>query len=331
MSSELHPLLIVPTTSSLVPSFQLFLLALILAAVLGLLTPGGLAWAISRPSHRRIPGPSGLPLLGLITPFLSPVTHRVLACLASASRAKELMSFSVGLSSFVISSDPETAREILNSSAFANRPVKESAYELLFHRAMGFAPYGGYWRNLRRISATHLFSPRRIAAAGAFRQQIGMKMVSEVKSSMSLHGVVRIRRVLHFGSLNNVMKTVFGKCYDFHVDDVLGMELEGLVREGYELLGIFNWSDHFPVVGWFDLQGVRRRCRKLAERVDAFIGKIIEEHRVSRAIDREAGSGHGGDDGSGDFVDVLLDMEKDAQLTDSDMVAVLWVNSLLPS
>jgi hypothetical protein len=39
---------------------------------------------------------------------------------------------------------------ILSSSAFADRPVKESAYELLFHRAMEFAPYGEYWRNQGR-------------------------------------------------------------------------------------------------------------------------------------------------------------------------------------
>ncbi|KAJ4964036.1 hypothetical protein NE237_023975 [Protea cynaroides] len=44
-----------------------------------------------------------------------------------------------------------------------NRPIKESAYELPFHRAMGFAPIDEYWKNLRRIVATHLSSPKIIA------------------------------------------------------------------------------------------------------------------------------------------------------------------------
>ncbi|CAL5439971.1 unnamed protein product [Camellia sinensis] len=39
------------------------------------------------------------------------------------------------------------------------------------------------------------------------------------------------------------MMSVFGRSYDFNGCD--GSELEGLVSEGYELLGIFNWSDHF--------------------------------------------------------------------------------------
>ncbi|KAI3510644.1 hypothetical protein L1887_17776 [Cichorium endivia] len=111
---------------------------------------------------------------------------------------------------------------------------------------MGFAPYGDYWRNLRRISATHLFSPKRVAGFGVFRQNIGLKMMDQVSSSMEHNGIVELKKILHFGSLNNVMMTVFGKSYgDFRVGD--GYELEKLVSEGYELLGIFNWSDHFPV------------------------------------------------------------------------------------
>ncbi|XP_031371511.1 cytochrome P450 78A5-like [Punica granatum] len=324
-SLELHPLFIIPATSSPVLSFQLFAFALISAAVFTLFyVPGGLAWALSRPQRRHIPGPSGLPVVGIVAAFLGPLTHRVLSRLAAASNAKKLMAFSVGFTRYVIASDPETAKEMLSSSAFADRPLKESAYELLFHRAMGFAPYGEYWRNLRRISATHLFSPRRIAASGPFRQEIGLKMVSEIESSMSLHGAVEIRRVLHFGSLNNVMKSVFGRCYDFHGNDIVSVELKSLVREGYDLLGVFNWSDHFPILGWFDLQGVRRRCRKLVERVNAFVGNVIEEHRAKRAANGGADGGHGGDDGSGDFVDVLLDLEKENRLSDSDLVAVLW-------
>ena len=48
-------------------------------------------------------------------------------------------------------------------------------------RAMGFAPYGEYWRDLRRISATHLFSPKRIAGFEGFRRDVGVKMIEEIK------------------------------------------------------------------------------------------------------------------------------------------------------
>ncbi|XP_027362775.1 cytochrome P450 78A5 [Abrus precatorius] len=278
------------------------------------LTPGGLAWAFSKSSARSIiPGP----VTGLLSVFNGSTPHRVLAKLARTHHAEKLMAFSVGSTRFVISSEPETAKEILGSTSFADRPVKESAYELLFHRAMGFAPYGEYWRNLRRISALHLFSPKRISGFEGFRRDVGLKMVEEVKRLMVEQGHVEVKKVLHFGSLNNVMMTVFGKCYGFFEGD--GVELEGLVSEGYELLGVFNWSDHFPLLGWLDLQGVRRRCRCLVAKVNAFVGGIIEEHRTKRVSGEYVKN-----EGTGDFVDVLLDLEKDNKLSDADMIAVLW-------
>ncbi|KAJ4713226.1 Cytochrome P450 [Melia azedarach] len=331
MSSEYSLPLVLSTGSLPYASFQLFLCFFLFVSIFSFfLAPGGLAWALYK-THVRIqtraaiPGPSGLPFLGLVLAFTGSLTHRVLAKMAQSLKAKPLMAFSVGFTRFVISSKPDTAKEILNSSAFADRPVKESAYELLFHRAMGFAPFGEYWRNLRRISATHLFSPKRIGAFAKFRENIGLKMVNEIRDLMGKNGVVEVKKVLHFGSLNNVMMSVFGKSYEFgenrhgDVDEDDGIELESLVSEGYELLGIFNWSDHFPVLSWLDLQGVRRRCRKLVTKVNAFVTKIIEEHKVKKSkINTEVG------DDESDFVDVLLELEEEKRLTDYDMIAVLW-------
>ncbi|KAM7475448.1 hypothetical protein LguiB_022691 [Lonicera macranthoides] len=304
-------------------NFDLFICFLLFIALFSFwLTPGGFAWSLCKRANSAIPGPSGLPVLGLLFAFTNSLTHRLLFNLSQSFKAVKLMAFSVGFTRFIISSHPDTAKEILNSSAFADRPVKESAYELLFHRAMGFAPYGEYWRNLRRISATHMFSPKRIAGFGDFRRNIGANMVSRIVNLMERKGEVEVKRVLHFGSLNNVMMSVFGREYEFNVNrgGEEGVELEGLVSEGYELLGLFNWTDHFPLLGYFDLQGVRRRCRGLVGKVNVFVGKIIEEHRVKRAY---CGIG-AADESSGDFVDVLLDLEKENRLTDSDMIAVLW-------
>ncbi|KAB2053183.1 hypothetical protein ERO13_A12G160500v2 [Gossypium hirsutum] len=303
-------------------SFEAFLWAVLLVGTVAFwFSPGGIAWARFRSKASfAIPGPLGFPFLGLLTVFTGSTPHRALSKLAKTLNAVKLMAFSVGCTRFVISSDPETARDILNNSAFADRPVKESAYELLFHRAMGFAPYGDYWRDLRRISATHLFSPKRIAGFEGLRREIGIKMGEEIKCSMESKGEVFIRRVLHLGSLSSVMATVFGKRYDFENPGLEGLQLEELVSEGYELLGIFNWSDHFPLLGLLDFQGVRKRCRILASKVNVFVSNIIEEHALKRV--------NGGleDDGNkvGDFVDVLLDLEKHEKLNNSDMIAVLW-------
>ncbi|PKA50363.1 Cytochrome P450 78A4 [Apostasia shenzhenica] len=288
-------------------------IVLLLLAAAALFSPGGIAWFLSR-RRTDVAGPGGL-AAGLA--LAGGGAHRALAALSHSLGADRLMAFSVGLTRFVVSSHPETAREILNSSAFADRPVKESARELLFNRAMGFAPFGEYWRNLRRISASHLFCPRRIAAFSERRRQIGEMMVEEVRDSMWKHGEVEVKRVFHFGSLNNVMVSVFGKSFDFRKGE--GVELEEMVNEGYELLGVLNWSDHIPLLGWMDLQRVRRRSRVLVQKVNGFVGRIIAEHRMRRVnVDADSVGN------VGDFVDVLLDFEKEEKLSDSDLIAVLW-------
>ncbi|PWA46111.1 cytochrome P450 [Artemisia annua] len=306
-----------PATLTLTP----FLCMLVFISIITFIfPPGGLAWALSKTrSKTAIPGPTGLPVLGLVFIFTSKVTHRLLDKLSTTFNAKKLMSFSIGMTRFVIASHPDTAKEILNSTAFADRPIKESAYSLLFHRAMGFAPYGEYWRNLRRISATHLFSNKRVAGFESVRKDIGLKMVKKVLISMECNGFVEVKKMLHYGSLNNVMMTVFGKCYEDFSENGDGFELEKMVSEGYELLSIFNWSDHFPIIGWFDLQGVRKRGKCLVSKVNVFVGNIIKEHRVRRAENSGAEDVCGGD-----FVDVLLDLESENKFSDDDMIAVLW-------
>ena len=42
-----------------------------------------------------------------------------------------------------------------------------------------------------------------------------MKMVGEFRSLMEKKGEVKVEKVLHFGSLNNVMMSVFGRSYGF--------------------------------------------------------------------------------------------------------------------
>ncbi|WOL15464.1 Cytochrome P450 [Canna indica] len=298
-------LLFLPKAAAL-PSIAAFLLV---ALTVLWFYPGGLAWALSK-STLPIPGPPGMVLA-----LSGPAAHRDLATLAETRKATDLMAFSVGLTRFVVSSRPDTAREILNSSAFADRPMKESAHELLFHRAMGFAPFGEYWRNLRRVSATYMFSPKRIAAFGEHRSDIGQQMTESLMASMEKNGAVEVRKALHLGALNNVMMNVFGKRFDFGKGE--GMELEELVKEGYEVLGEFNWSDHFPLLRWLDPQGIRKRSRRLVYKVNVFVESLIDEHRKRRQVNRDSVD-------NGAFVDVLLDLEKEERLSDSDMIAVLW-------
>ncbi|GMY29547.1 cytochrome P450 78A7-like [Fagus crenata] len=282
---------------------------------------GGLAWKNGRNQMGKvpIPGPRGLPVFGSLFSLSHGLAHRTLARKASSHGATQLMAFSLGSTPAIITSDPKTAREILNSPHFANRPIKQSAKTLMFSRAIGFAPNGTYWRLLRRIASLHLFSPNRIAAHQAGRQMDCSTMLAAIANEQSLHGLVVLRKHLQAAALNNIMGTVFGKRYDLTCNSAEANELYELVREGFELLGAFNWSDYLPWLNnFYDPFCVNQRCSALVPRVKKLVKKIIDEHRYRHGHDSSKLSNNA------DFVDVLLSLDGDEKLEEDDMVAVLW-------
>ncbi|KAH6555745.1 hypothetical protein KP509_1Z230800 [Ceratopteris richardii] len=280
--------------------------------------PGGNAWG-RLPRGSSIPGPRGFPVIGTLLDMAG-LAHVRLAQLASECSARTLMAFSLGDTRVIVTSVPNVAREILCSSAFADRPIKASARHLLFDRAIGFAPYGSHWRNLRRIAATHLFMPKRIAAHERYRQQQTSRMIDGIRVTMNSKGVVPVRLYLQRASLNNIMCSVFGRTYDFSFPTEEAVKLQAMVREGFDLLGAVNWADH---LSWFggllDVQRIKERCEVLAADVKKFVQSIIDEHRLCK----ENGGLQGGD-GDSDFVDALLALDEKEKLCDADMIAVLW-------
>lgn len=298
------------------------LLAFVTAAILTwALSPSGYAWREGRYRVGRVPIPGlrGLPVLGSLITLSRGLAHRSLAAAAwGRSERRQLMAFSLGNTPVVVASDPITAREILTSPDFADRPLKQSARSLMFGRAIGFAPSGTYWRLLRRIAASHLFSPRRISAHEPGRELDCARMIRDIASEQVAAGHVSLRRHLQLAALNNIMGSVFGKRYDPSEDGVELDELTWMVREGFELLGAFNWSDHLPWLSYiYDPYSISDRCSKLVPRVRSFVRSIIEDHRGRIGLEKLSDVS--------DFVDVLLSLDGDEKLHEDDMVAVLWV------
>lgn len=253
-------------------------------------------------------GPTGWPILGSL-PEMGSLAHRRLAQLATSLGASRLMAFSLGFTRVIISSHPDTAKEILSGSAFSDRPIKESARALMFERAIGFAPAEKYWRHLRRIAANHMFSPRKISSLEELRQRVADEILASVWNAVEEKGEVELRKILQHGSLRNIIESVFGSDLCSEQEEMLGL----MVKEGYGLVSEFNWEDYFPV-RFLDFYGVKRRCHELAGKVKAVVGRIVEEKK-------RVGTGEGG---GNDFLSSLISLPEEDKLSDSDMVAVLW-------
>ncbi|KAG0554520.1 hypothetical protein KC19_12G097300 [Ceratodon purpureus] len=275
--------------------------------------PGGPAWG-SLKGKLTIPGPRGYPVIGSLME-MGALAHRRLAELEIIRKATSLMALSFGETRVVIASEPETLREILQSSAFADRPLKQSAQHLLFGRAIGFAPYGDYWSSLRRIAANYLFAPRWIVAHEKARLAEVEVMLDAIERDVKATGWVQVRQHLQRASLKNIMSSVFGRRYDFASGSEEADQLGAMVKEGFELLGAFNWADHLPALKCFDAQNIHQRCAALVPRVSASVQKIIDEHRERREA-------HAGESYDTDSVDVSLGLSGDEK--HEDMIAMLW-------
>lgn len=274
------------------------------------LVPGGFAWRSHHQSHPKLRGPCGWPILGTLPDQMGALAHRKLAAMAASHCATRLMAFSLGNTRAVISSHPETAKEILCGSSFSDRPIKVSARLLMFERAIGFAPAGKYWRHLRRIAANYMFSPRRISSLETLRQRVADEMLEGVWKEREERGVVELRGIFQRGSLSNILESVFGSCLDLE-----RAELGNMVREGYDLIANFNWEDYLPL-RFLDFYGVKRKCHRLSGKVKNVVGQMVRERK-------RAGEFSGGND----FLSALLSLPTEDQLNDSDMVAVLWVRT----
>ncbi|KHN15903.1 Cytochrome P450 78A3 [Glycine soja] len=249
-----------------------------------------------------IPGPRGYPFIGSMSLMTSLAHHRIAAA-GEACNATRLMAFSMGDTRAIVTCNPDVAKEILNSSTFADRPIKESAYSLMFNRAIGFASYGVYWRSLRRIASNHFFCPRQIKASELQRSQIAAQMVHILNNKR--HRSLRVRQVLKKASLSNMK-------YNLDEINTAMDELSMLVEQGYDLLGTLNWGDHIPFLKDFDLQKIRFTCSKLVPQVNRFVGSIIADHQADTTQTNR------------DFVHVLLSLQGPDKLSHSDMIAVLW-------
>eukprot|EP01018_Ginkgo_biloba_P017243 Gb_12367 [translate_table: standard] len=299
------------------PVYAALLIAAVCAVIISWWSPGGCAWAGKNKrgaNGKYIPGPRGWPIVGSLMEMSEGLAHRKLARLAGLYGATKLMAFSLGSTPAVITSDPDVAKELLSSPCFADRPLKQSAQQLMFGRAIGFAPNGEYWRLLRRISSAHLFAPRRIAAHEPGRQADSLAMLSAIQNECRSNGAVKLRRHLQGAALNNIMGSVFGRRMDVCMESAEAKDVREMVEEGFELLGAFNWADHLPWLRPLDPLRIHTRCARLVPRVRSFVRNIIADHRLNgRKNSADA-----------DFVDVLLSLQGDDKLQNDDMIAVLW-------
>ncbi|KAE8662396.1 Cytochrome P450 81D11 [Hibiscus syriacus] len=208
---------------------------------------------MEKTSNKASPKPS-------FTPHNRPPSPPIHRLHHSFSQKYGLIFFlNLGSRLMVVLSSSAAAEECLakNDVVFANRPKFNIAKHLGYNNTtVVSSSYRDHWRNLRRIGATEIFSPARLnATVNARKDEMWCLLARLSNESLGEFAKVELKSMLSDLMFNNVMRTVGG-----------------------EKSGTGNPADYLPVLNWFGL-GFGRELKKLAQRMDVFLQKLIDDHR----------------------------------------------------
>ncbi|XWS11332.1 hypothetical protein CRYUN_Cryun38cG0074700 [Craigia yunnanensis] len=263
---------------------------------------------------KSIPGPRKLPVIGNLHQIASPLPHKTMRDLAL--KHGPLMHLQLGEISTVIVSSPEVAKEVMKTHDinFSYRPplavVKVTYYDFT---NIAFAPYGNYWRHLRKVCATELLNATRVQSFRSIREEEVLNLIKMIHESDGKP--INLGQKIFSMTYGITARAAFGKkCKDQEIYIACITELTKLVSG-------FSIADLYPSVKVLQLfSGVKPKVEKIHKENDMIVENIIKEHRERRASAK-------GRDGEAeeDLVDVLLRLQEKAEfpLEDKNIKAVI--------
>ncbi|KAL0693026.1 hypothetical protein Bca4012_060206 [Brassica carinata] len=256
------------------------------------------------------PGPWGLPIVGNL-PFLKPELHTYFQGLAKMHGPIFKLRFGSKLAIVVTSS--EVAREILrtNDVIFANHDVPAVAIVNTYGGIdIPWSPYGPRFRMLRKLCVNKILSNARMEKSVDLRRGETRRTVRYLADLARAGSPVDLGEQIFLMILNVVTQMLWGATVQEEERELVGAEFSGLVQEMNDLLMEPNISDFFPMLSRFDLQGLAKRMRGPAQRMDRLFDRVINQRL---GMDK-------GHEGKGeDFLEVLLRIKNEDEKADFNM------------
>ncbi|PWA57320.1 cytochrome P450 [Artemisia annua] len=230
-----------------------------------------------------------------------------------------IFTIKLGVRLALIVSDSEMAKLCftINDKDFADRPTTVASQIMGYNYAMiGFAPYGDYWRQLRKIITLELLSQRRVEMLGHIR-------VSELKASMNdiykawvkneeseKSKMVKVEMKHWFGNLilNVLVRSISGK--RFAPNDEEGVRFQAAAKRFFEQLGVFLVSDFIPIFKGLDIGGHEKAMKITAKEMDTFVEEWLKEHKKEKELGKKR------EGNQLVFMDVLISILEDASEED---------------
>lgn len=277
----------------------------------------------SRESSLKLPpGPKPLPIIGNLHQLLGSQTHHILRDLAK--RYGPLMHLQLGEVSTLIVSSPEAAEQFMKThdTIFSYRP------QLLAPRIfnydctdIAFAPFGDYWRQLRKICMMELLSSKRVQSFRSIREEEVLNLITSI--SLQKGTAINLSRKIFSFTYGVVSRAAFGKKSKYQEEYI------SLVEETIKMASGFSIADMYPSVKFIQvISEMSPKFKKVSKNLDAILESIVKDHRERNTRIKPSNG-----ETNEDLVDVLLNIQNSgdfgAPLTDNNIKAVIMVRKHL--
>ncbi|PKI62211.1 hypothetical protein CRG98_017393 [Punica granatum] len=222
-------------------------------------------------NKKLAPEPNGgLPIIGHLNLLGGDeVLHRKLGRMAD--KYGPAFTLRLGHRPIVVLSRWEEAKECFttNDRYLASRPLLTAPKLLGYNYAMlGFAPYGDYWREVRKIATSHLLKPHRVDFfKDVWESEIREGWSADIMTNVMVRVVAGKRYFAFSGEFPETQVRQFQKAF----------------RRLIELAGAVVLSDAVPFLGWMDnFQGQARGMKQVNKELDVVIEQWLDEHRQDR-------------------------------------------------
>lgn len=259
------------------------------------------------------PGPPGLPVVGHLL-WVRKKRPGHFGQLISEIEKKygPILTLWFGSVPFIVLSSPEIVHEAMveKGSLFASRPTLRSRamFTINFH-SISSAPYGQFWRTVRRNMVSKMLNSAKIKSFKPARGHIINSMIQKMgEEAAENDGVVTIYPKCRFA----IFKIFLFMCFGRHLEDSVAAQLDEM-----QTLVIKNQSaflgDYIPILGFFDKKAFRERINLRKTQQGLFISVIEEHKRLQKASVSP-----------GNYVDTLLNLEfeEGAKLTDAEIFSL---------
>lgn len=219
----------------------------------------------------------------------------------------------------VVVSSAKLAKEVMatHDLALASRPQLYSAKRMFYNCTdIAFAPYGAYWRHIRKICILELFSLKRVQSFSFVREDEALRLVHRIEGNYPGH--TNLSKMLGVYANDVVCRAVFGR--DFYEKGEYDRHgFHQMLIDYQVLLGGFSLGDFFPSMEFIhSLTGFKSKLDETFRRFDEFFDEVIAEHLNRKKVDEEYK----------DLVDVLLDIQSnnagDIHLTMDNVKAIIF-------